>query len=322
MPVSLDPALFADAAISDETLAVNREILSKLEASADSWSFEPRVVRDLRARGYGAFPLAPKSERAETVTIEGRHGPIGLRVFRPDGPARGVYLHIHGGGWVLGAVDQQDPRLERIVRNCGFAVVSVDYRLAPEHPYPKGPDDCEAAALWLVANARQRFGTSVLTVGGESAGGHLSAVTLLRLRDRHGLTPFAGANLVAGVFDLGLTPSARAWGLTRLILSTRDIEMFVRHFLLHGGSTDDPDISPLYADLTGLPPALFSIGTRDCLLDDSLFMSARWQAAGNEADLAVYPGGAHVFQAFPLALAEESLARMDQFLNAIADRHA
>ncbi len=318
MPLTIDPAVFAKEAISTETQQLNAEILARLEALPDQWSVEPAVTREMRARGVGAFPLAPKSERAETLAIDGPHGPIGLRVIRPAGAARGVYLHIHGGGWVLGAVDQQDPRLVRIADNCGFAVVSVDYRLAPEYPYPQGPDDCEAAAVWLAANAQTQFGTRVLTIGGESAGAHLSVVTLVRLRDRHGMMPFAGANLVAGVFDLGLTPSARAWGTTRLILSTRDVEMFVRHFLVRGGSVEDPDISPLKARLDGLPPALFSVGTRDCLIDDSMFMAARWLAAGNAAELAIYPGGAHVFQGFATALAEASLARMDAFLNGIA----
>jgi acetyl esterase/lipase len=94
--------------------------------------------------------------------------------------------------------------------------------------------------------------------------------------------------------------------------------MFVRHFLVRGGSVEDPDISPLKAQLHGLPRALFSIGTRDCLLDDSLFMAARWMAAGSPAELAVYPGGAHVFQSFPSALSEQSLARMDAFLMDLA----
>ena len=88
----------------------------------------------------------------------------------------------------------QDPMLERIADNTGQAVVAVEYRLAPEHPYPAGPDDCEAAAAWLVQNGKKEFGTGVLTIGGESAGGHLTAVTILRMRNRHGYTGFRGAN--------------------------------------------------------------------------------------------------------------------------------
>lgn len=311
----IDPALFAESAVSEETRRLNEEIVAKLEALPDMWSVPPAVVRDRRARGLGPFPLAPKSERAETIRIDGRHGPIELRVIRPlAGPARGVYLHIHGGGWVLGAADQQDPKLERIADKVGLVAVSVEYRLAPEHPYPQGPDDCEAAALWLLAEARPRFGTDVLTIGGESAGANLAVVTLLRLRDRHGTTPFRAANLVAGCFDLGLTPSARRFGPLKLILSTRDIDMFVRHYLLRGGSVTDPDVSPIFADLAGMPAALFSVGTRDALLDDTLFMAGRWIAAGSAADLAIFPGGAHVFQNFASALTEASLARMDAFL--------
>jgi acetyl esterase/lipase len=318
MTYTLDPAVFRADAIADETAALNADILARLSASPETWSATPAIVRDLRARGLGPFGPLRKCDHAEMISVDGPHGEIPLRIIRPvAGPIRGVYLHIHGGGWVLGACDQQDPGLERIANNCGLAVVSVEYRLAPEHPYPKGPDDCEAAALWVIKAAPSLFGTSLLVIGGESAGAHLSVVTLLRLRDKHHLTPFAGANLTAGCYDLAGTPSAKAWGLKRLILSTRDMEMFVRHFLVHGGSTDDPDISPLNAKLHGMPYTLFSIGTQDCLLDDTLFMAARWTAAGNGCELAVYPGGAHVFQHFPFALAEESLTRIDQFLTGL-----
>ena len=97
-----------------------------------------------------------------------------MRIIAPENP-RGVYLHIHGGGWTWGTADEQDPWLDRLAERCGLAVVSVEYRLAPENPYPAAPDDCEAAALWLIREAESRFGTSRLFIGGESAGAHLSA---------------------------------------------------------------------------------------------------------------------------------------------------
>ena len=311
----LDPALFADSSISDETRQINATILEKL-ADYDQWSITPAEVRRLRKEGFGPFPLAPRSERAVWHEIDGPAGPLRLRIIAPPEP-RGAYLHIHGGGWVFGAPDEQDPRLDRLADNCGLAVVSVDYRLAPEQPYPAAPDDCEAAALWLAANAGDRFGTERLLIGGESAGAHLSAVTLLRLRDRHGLAPFSGANLTAGCFDLSLTPSVRRWGSDKLILNTRDIENFVASFMTDTGSVDDPDVSPIHADLKGLPPALFTVGTRDPLLDDSLFMASRWSSSGNSSDLAVYPGGAHVFTALGGALADQGLARIDTFMNSV-----
>src|SRR5690606_12237149 len=134
------------------------------------------------------------------------------------------------GGHVLGAADQQDRLLERIADGASLTALSVEYRLAPENPYPAGPDDCEAAALWVSDNIRD-FGGDALAIGGESAGAHLSALTILRLRDKHGRMPFKAANLVFGVFDLGLTPSARAFGNERLVLRTLDIEKFGEAFL-------------------------------------------------------------------------------------------
>lgn len=319
--INLDPTVFSPASVTEETRAFNAELLARISGLPDQWRYQPSAVREARARGRGPFPMPERSARAETLTIAGPGGPLPLRVIRPKaGGSRGVYLHIHGGGWMVGAADYQDDRLEEISDQCGLTAISVDYRLAPEHPYPAGPDDCEAAALWVLQRLETEFGGPLLAIGGESAGAHLSVVTLLRLRDRHGLTPFHAANLTAGCYDLALTPSARAWGADRLVLNTRDITMFVAHFLSAGGSRSDPDISPIHADLSGLPPALFSVGTLDPLLDDSLFLSGRWAAAGNESELAVFPGGCHVFQAFPLTITRESLARMDSFLNRILER--
>ena len=312
---TFDPALFGTDAISEETRRFNEELIKLLTPMANWWEVGAQVVRDARARGQGIFPLAPKSPRARTITIEGKSGnKIPLRIVAPENP-KGVYLHIHGGGMVLGAADMQDPTLERINDVAGLACVSVEYRLAPENPYPAAPDDCESAALWLAKNARAEFGSDVLAIGGESAGATLSAITLLRMRDRHGFSGFSAANLVYGAYDYSMTPSQRQFGDRRLVLRTVDIEKF-RDAYLPGLQQDllDPDISALYADLKGLPPALFTIGTEDALLDDSLFMYSRYVAAGNQAELAIYPGGAHGFNAYPLAIASQANARMDAFL--------
>lgn len=314
MTLTIDTALFDPARVDAETAALNADITAKLEALPDPWAFPAAVIRDRRARGLGPFPLPPRDPRAITITIPGPQGqPLPLRIIAPDNP-RGAFLHIHGGGWRLGTADMQDDRLARMADRCGLACVSVDYRLAPEDPWPAANEDCEAAALWLTGHAKERFGTDRLFIGGESAGAHLAVTTLLRLRDRHGLAPFAGASLIAGCYDLAMTPSARNFH-ERLILTTRDVRLFSAGYVQARAALDDPDISPLYADMRGMPPALFSIGTRDALLDDSLFMAAKWARAGNKAELAVWPGGAHVFVAFPCALTEKALARIDDFLN-------
>lgn len=315
-PRMIDPAVFDPSAISDEIRAQNAEIVAKLAALPDPMSVPPALVRERRRQGLGPFPLMPQSSRARTITIGGPAGPIPLRIIAPDRP-RGVYIHIHGGGWTWGTADEQDPWLDRLAERCGLAVVSVEYRLAPEHPYPAAPDDCEAAALWVIREMEGRFGTARLFIGGESAGAHLSALTILRLRDRHGLKPFRGANLFAGCYDLSLTPSVRHWGNERLILNTNDVTVFADNFCGHVPDRRDPDVSPLYADLKGLPPALFSVGTKDMLLDDSLFMASRWAAAGNRSDLAIWPGGCHVFIRFDSALSEQALSRIDGFIEGL-----
>jgi acetyl esterase len=309
-----DSVLFQDAAIDADTAKLNAQIIELLAGQPDWWVVGAAAMRAARRRGEGPFPAPVMSSRARWLTITGKDGnEIPLRVIAPAQP-RGVYLHLHGGGWVLGGADMQDPMLERIADNTGQAVVAPEYRLAPEHPYPAGPDDCEAAALWLVQNSEKEFGTEALTIGGESAGGHLTAVTILRMRDRHGYTAFRGANIVYGAFDLAMTPSQRLFGNTRLVLRTIDMQQFYNAFLPTVTERRAPDISPLYADLKGLCPALFSVGTKDALLDDTLFMHARWVAAGNPAELAVYPGGAHGFTLFPNDLSGRATARMDAFL--------
>jgi acetyl esterase len=312
-----DPALFRPDAIAPETTKLNEQMIELLTGQPEWWIAGPETLRAARRRGEGPFPAPVMSPRARTITITGKDGNVvPLRVIAPANP-RGIYLHIHGGGWVLGGSDMQDPMLERIADNTGQAVVSVEYRLAPEHPYPAGPDDCEAAAAWLLQNGKKEFGTDAMTIGGESAGGQLSAVTILRMRDRYGYTGFRGANLVYGAFDMSLTPSQRQFGNTRLVLRTIDIQQFANAFLPTATDRRVPDISPLYADLQNLCPALFSVGTKDALLDDTLFMHARWIAAGNDAELAIYPGGAHGFTLFPNDLSKAATARMDAYLNRV-----
>jgi acetyl esterase/lipase len=213
-----------------------------------------------------------------------------------------VLFHIHGGAWMGGSPEMMDLLHEIIVDQCHVAVVSVDYRLAPEHPYPAGPDDCETVACWLLEQSAGEFGSDRLLIGGESAGAHLAAVTLLRMRDKHdAVDRFLGANLVFGAYDLSRTPSQRGVGITPGT-DILDATGWVLDLFLPGMSDErrrDPDVSPLYADLHGMPPALFSVGTNDHLLDDTLFMAGRWEAADNETELLVYPDTPHGCIALP-----------------------
>jgi acetyl esterase len=313
-----DHTIFADSAIDEATRTHNAALIEAARKAPDRWQRTPDELRADRRKGIGPFKLQKHSQRAETVKAEALGRAVPVRVIRPaNGPVAGAYLHIHGGGWMLGAADMQDEMLETTANRTGLVCLSVEYRLAPEHPYPAAPDDCETAALWIAENAASLCDGGRLFIGGESAGGHLSVVTLLRLRDRHGITPFSGANLICGVYDLAMTPSMRAF-TTPLVLARRDTEAFVARFLQNGEDLADPDVSPIHADLAGLPPARFSCGTRDGLLDDSLFMAARWAVAGNKAELSLWPGGPHAFQSMDTAMAEASNRQMDDFLKRLS----
>jgi acetyl esterase/lipase len=308
---ALDPAVFGPEAIDAETAAFNAKLAELLAAVPPVWSRPPQVTRDVREAGSGPFGPLVLSNMAQERSIAGPGGQITLRTFVPA-TVDGVYLHLHGGGWVLGAAHHMDPVLEALANDARLAVVSVNYRLAPEYRYPAGPDDCEAAAVWLVEHARAEFGSDRLVIGGESAGAHLSAATLIRLRDRHGFRGFQAANLTFGLFDMVGTPSSEQAD-EQLVIDRRAIRWFVDHFV-GAERRREPDVSPLYADLRGLPPALFTVGTRDPLLDDSLFMHSRWLAAGNQAELEVYPGAVHGFTNFDYPQGRQARARITEFL--------
>lgn len=265
-------------------------------AAAATLPVEERVAASRSAQLGGA-----PSARAVDRTIQGTAGSIRLRTFTHEQPD-GVLLHLHGGAWMAGSPEMMDQLHEIIVDTCNVAVVSVDYRLAPEHPYPAGPDDCETAACWLLEHGADEFGSDRLLIGGESAGAHLAAVTLLRMRDKHhAVHRFLGANLIFGAYDLSRTPSQRGVGIaagTDILDGTGfPLDLFLPE--MPDEQRRHPDVSPLYADLGGMPPALFSVGTNDHLLDDTLFMAARWEAAGNQSELLVYPETPHGCIALP-----------------------
>lgn len=310
----LDPSIFRPAAISAEVRKSNEEFAKALTGGPDWWDIGAPAYRAAVASGRGPFPPPPKSERARTIHIESKSGPkVPVRIIAPD-HAKGVYVSIHGGGFVFGSSEANDVGLERIVQNTGMVAASIEYRLAPENPYPAAWDDCEAVALWFVNHAKSEFGTDALTIGGESAGATLAAATLLRMRDKHGYTGFRAANLAYGNFDTSMTPSQTIAPERGLLVGRLSIRKFTEAYLPAGVDPRNPDVSPLWAKLNDMPPAIFSVGTIDPLLDDSLFLYSRWIAAGNEAELALYPGAPHAFNLFPTPHGPGANARIDAFL--------
>ena len=315
--MQIDPTLFTDDAVSDETRQFNTGLQEMLSALPPMTSFEPEQVRKARREGKSWMGPIVYSDHARTITIDGPDGDLELRIIEV-GESNGVYLHIHGGGWVLGGADLSDVGNEAMAAEAGVTVVSVEYRLAPEHPYPAGLDDCVTAARWLIDNAVSEFGSDRLTIGGESAGANLAAATLLKVRDDTGYTDWAGANLVYGSYLPHGTPSVRQWSTEGLILDPDSMSWFGDKYTGGRGiPMDDPYFSPLYGVLDEMPPALFTVGTWDPLIDDTLFMAMRWLATGNAADLAVYPGGTHAFDAFPTRIALDARNRMHKFIKGV-----
>ncbi|MET9758746.1 alpha/beta hydrolase [Streptomyces sp. NPDC006372] len=298
-----------------ETLAFNKEFEAAAASSpAGDETPDAATLAALRRNRLGGDTPPVRLPQGQDRVIAGG---VRVRAFLPH-RVDGVYLHFHGGGWVFGSADGQDERLWRLAEQTRLAVVSVEYRLAPEHPFPAGPDDCEAAARWLVDHAAAEFGTQRLLIGGESAGAHLSVTTLLRLRDRHGITgAFRGAHLLFGPYDLSMTPSQRSFGSKRLLSNTDTLRRTYGLFTpgMEAEQRRDPEVSPLFAGLAGLPPARIVVGTHDPLRDDSLFLAQRWQAAGAPVQLGVVAGAMHGFTLFPLTITEREARRQRDFLS-------
>jgi acetyl esterase len=268
---------------------------------------DPSTPEGLEAHRTG-LSVRPTADGppAEEVLAEagGRQVPVRITNPRAESP-RGVYLEIHGGGFYMSRAERSDFRNRQIADAAGVAVVSVDYRLAPENPWPAAPDDCEAAALWLLDQAEARFGTSRLAIGGGSAGANLAMTTLLRLREGDLLGPFVSASLLYGAFDLSLqTPAARQFA----------DEYYLQAYLPGIDDRTIPDISPLYGDLHGLPPALLTVGALDPVFEDTLLMAMRLAAAGGDVDLRVYPESPHGFTGLPTAMARAANEDIDSWL--------
>jgi acetyl esterase len=309
---------FAPGAITPATRAFVDELEARLAQLPAAHEVPIELSRKARDEGLGPFPFHPPEAAAEDRAIPGAPGGPGrVRIQRPEGRPTGVFLHIHGGGWTLGRPWHQDHRMKDLIARTGCATVSVEYRLAPENPWPACVEDCAAAARWLVDNATAEFGTDRLAIGGESAGAHLSATTLLAMRDEGRLDAFHGALMVYGAYDMTKTPSVANWGDRKLILSTPTIEWFSANLGVPEDRLRDPLVSPLYADLTGMPEALFQCGTFDPLMDDTAFMAARWSMAGARQQTIWYPGGVHAFDYFDTELGRTAIADGAAFLRRV-----
>lgn len=230
-------------------------------------------------------------------------------------------LTVHSGGFATGSAAAQDALLSRIADDLSLVAVSVEYRLAPEHPFPAGGDDCLDACLFaLSADGAAKLGGTLRAMGGDSAGAYLTVRVALQLRDQGINVREKIAAIVPsyGIFDLNYTPSVNLHD-RRIVMGTADTKRFIDVGFPPDKFTSEvrrlPEWSPLYADLRDLPAALFLVGSADPLIDDSVFMGNRWFLAGNTTEVKIVQEGCHGFTIFPMGdMTDEGAGEIVKFL--------
>jgi monoterpene epsilon-lactone hydrolase len=214
-------------------------------------------------------------------------------------PARAV-LYLHGGGYVIGSINTHRRLAYDISAASGVRVLVIDYRLAPEHPFPAAVEDAATAWRWLL---QQGFATTRLAIAGDSAGGGLTLATLVNLRDKKLGLP-ACAVAISPWVDLegeGNSITARA---AQDPMVQKDGLLWMAGLYLNGKDAKTPLAAPLHADLKGLPPILVQVGTAETLLDDATRIAEKLHAAGVDVRLAIWPNMLHVFPLFAPILSE------------------
>ena len=250
------------------------------------------------ARGRPADP-APTEDRV----VPGPAGDIPVRIYRPAAPGPlPLVVYFHGGGWVIGDLDTHDGLCQYLAVGTPAVVVSVDYPLSPEHPFPAALEAAEAAARWAADHARELGADPArLAVAGDSAGGNLATVVARRARDASG-PDVAFQLLVYPVCDLTRSMPSYTENGTGYMLTGEMMELFIDHYLA-GGDPRDPDASPLFADdLAGLPPGLVLTAELDPLRDEGEAYAARLRDAGVAVEVRRYDGMIHGFVGFDLLI--------------------
>ena len=249
-------------------------------------------------RNLIAFDQPEEVTRVDDRLLPGDGHDIPVRVYTPSDAVGGsapLLIWIHGGGWVIGDLDTADATARALANRSGAVTVSVDYRLAPEHPAPAPLEDCLAALTWCVENAELLgVDASRVAVGGDSAGGNLAACLCQRVRDDFG-PDIDFQLLVYPVTDCTMSSASIEQNAEGYFLTKAGMEWFVGHYVAQG-DPKDPAVSPLHADnLAGLPPALVITAEFDPLRDEGEAYAAKLREAGVPVEQARYDGQIHGF---------------------------
>ncbi|HEX2529300.1 MAG TPA: alpha/beta hydrolase [Geminicoccus sp.] len=262
----------------------------------------------------------PPVAKVEDIVLEASPRPVPVRLYVPEGAAETgpAIIYLHGGGWVICSLDTHDGVCRRLANASGLRVVSVDYVMAPEFPFPAPLEDCVAAVRAIHAQA-ERFGIDPerMAVAGDSAGANLSLATLLKLRDEGGPRLKAGG-LIYGVYaDDHTTESHRAWGGGAYLLSTATMEWFWNAYVPDMSQRQNPYAAPLHAkDFSGLPPLYLSAAELDCLKDDTDQIVPKLKTTGVEVEYSLWKGVTHACIMFSRMLpdADRQIAEVADFL--------
>ncbi len=234
--------------------------------------------------------------RVVDVTIPGAGGPIPARIYAPDEPPCPIMLYFHGGGYVKGGIEESDAFCRNLAHLTRHMVLSIDYRLAPEHPFPAALDDAVAATVWAGMHAAELGGApGPVVVCGESAGGNLAAVTCLSLRADPRVT-IRYQVLLQPVVDFTLSFPSIAMPSTECLVPREDLAWYYRTYCSDQCDPRDPRVSPIFAkDLSRLPPALIIAAEYDTLRDEAEAYGKRLEAAGVATRYTCYAGMVHGF---------------------------
>jgi acetyl esterase len=287
------PVLASDGLLHPQIAEMVRE--SRAAQQAGPVSRDAELLRRGKAQRMAALGPGSKMMAVRDLEIEGGEIAVRARTYVPRSFSGGALVYYHGGGWVTGTLDDYDVLCRALADASGTMVVSVDYRLAPEHPFPAALDDALSSIRWISDNL---VGNGPLVILGDSAGGNLAAAAARELVP--GEVGIALQVLVCPVLDHDFTTESYEKFGQGFVLSRSDMEWYWDQYVPDGERRNDPLASPLRApDLSGVPPALIVLAGFDPLLDEGLKYAARLQDAGVPAQVAMFSDVVHGF--FPMA---------------------
>ncbi len=278
------------------------------KALADAGAKTPQEMRPVLERLFTDFPSA-RQVKCEPVTAGGVKAEW---ITAPNAAADRAILYLHGGGYIMGSINTHRELIARLSKAAQARILALDYRLAPEHPFPAPVEDATAAYRWMLA---QGLKPSRIAVAGDSAGGGLTVAALVAFRDAGLPMPAAGIPISPWVDLEAIGESMKTRSSQDPIVKPEMIREIARVYLA-GQNPRSPLAAPLYADLHGLPPLLIHVGDAEALLDDSKRLAERAKAAGVDVTLEVWPEMPHVWHLFAHFLPEgqQAIDRAGEFV--------